>query len=539
MLSERETLWLITATFLVLLMQCGFLLLEGGRVRAKNSINVAQKNVTDLIVSWAMFFIVGFFVMFGVAPPLGDAAAPTAMGLSPLHFLFHMAFCATAASIVSGGVAERMSFRGYLVVTILISALVYPLAGRLTWGDAYDPANIAWLAELGFIDFAGATVVHGVGAACALACAIILGPRLGRFDDQGRALPMPAYNSVLSLAGVLILMIGWLGFNGGGLAPDDPRLAGVMTNTMTAAAFGGLAGLIVGAMLDRGTFLPSRTCNGIIGGLVAITACAHLASTMDAAMLGIVGGAVACFGAEWLLTRARIDDPVDVVATHGLAGIAGTLGLALVAPLDALPAGGRLAQLGVQAFGSACILGLTAAATGVTLKVFARFAGVRVSPDAEIVGLNLSEHGEGTGTDRLQRILADRVEQFGKVDTPIEIDANDEHSELAGVMSRLMQKYDDAKQCLDASEQRFRQFAGTASDWLFETDIHLNVTYFNGARSVSADRSLTPLLDLLGVSEDQRAHVASCLEARTATGTFEAAIRMGPDADGERAVEVR
>ena len=534
--SASDLVWLILATFLVLLMQCGFLLLEGGRVRAKNSINVAQKNVSDIIISWVVFSLFGFALMFGIAPPLG--AVDRVGELSPLHFLFHLGFCATAASIVSGGVAERMTFRAYLMVTVLMAALVYPLAGRLVWGATFTSDTTAWLADLGFVDFSGATVVHGVGAACALVCASVVGPRAGRFDEHGKAQPIPAHNSVLSLTGVLILVVGWLGFNGGALSATDPRLPGVLANTLTAAAFGGLAGMLIGARLDGGHFLPSRTCNGVIGGLVAVTAGAHLMSIFGAALLGALGGWVACQGADVLLRRWRVDDPVDVVATHGLAGILGTLGVAVVAPISTLPAGSRLAQLAVQAVGSLVILSATALATLIALRVYAKFAPLRVSADAEEVGLNFAEHGEGLGSDRLKRMLNDRLQEFGRFSGPLDVSLEDEHSELAGVVSRLMQKYDDAQSELDRSDKRFRQFARTASDWLIETDADLNVVYFDGAIDADALRRGVPLLSVLCVSDLEDARVTACINDREPTGPFEATVEV--DGEGSlRTVEAR
>ncbi|MFK8017241.1 MAG: EAL domain-containing protein [Gammaproteobacteria bacterium] len=531
MLTSSDTLWLITATFLVLLMQCGFLLLEGGRVRSKNSINVAQKNVSDIIVSWAVFMTIGFYVMFGIAPPLGNGDD----ALSPLHFLFQLGFCATAASIISGGVAERMSFRAYLMLTVIVAACIYPVAGRLVWGSLFEPDTHAWLAHIGFIDFAGATVVHGVGAACALASIIVIGPRHGRFDSDGRPVRFPAYNSVLALTGVMILLFGWLGFNGGGLSASDPTLPGVLMNTMTAAAFGGLAGLISGNWFDKGVFRPDRTSNGILGGLVAITASAGMASATDAMIVGTVGGLVGNFGAHFLLHRCRIDDPIDVVATHGLAGFFGTLSVAFVAPESTLPAGSRLAQFAVQAFGSACILSLAFVVTYVALRLFGRFEPVRVSLHSEELGLNYAEHGEAVGTERLQRVLESKIRQFDDDSADIELESDDEHSELASVMTRLMDKYEDARGHLDQSNERFRQFAKTASDWLFETNVDLEVTYISG--SVNPDdrsqlKTGVSVIELLHLEDPELTHVLKRFTSKKPSEEFESRVDFyGPEGD--------
>ena len=188
MASTIDTLWLIVATLLILSMQAGFLLLEGGRVRAKNSINVAQKNVTDLIAAWVAFFIVGSYLMFGSSISVlitGEVQGSSEATLSPLHFVFQVAFCSTAATIVSGAVAERISFRAYLLISATTAGLIYPLAGRLVWGDTYNPEVSALLKDLGFIDFAGSTVVHSLGGWIGLVAILMVGPRLGRFDKNG------------------------------------------------------------------------------------------------------------------------------------------------------------------------------------------------------------------------------------------------------------------------------------------------------------------------------------------------------------------
>ncbi|MFK7888122.1 MAG: EAL domain-containing protein [Gammaproteobacteria bacterium] len=537
-----DTLWLITATFLVLSMQCGFLLLEGGRVRAKNSINVAQKNVSDVIVSWAVFMTFGFFLMYGVAPPLAGDGSTSSSDFNALHFLFQLGFCATAASIVSGGVAERMSFLAYLMLTVVVAALIYPLAGRLVWGDAYNPDTVAWLADLGFIDFAGATVVHGVGAACAAASVVILGSRIGRFDSNGQPRPFASHNSVLSLAGVMILLFGWLGFNGGSLKPSDPVLPLVLINTMTAAAFGGITGLIYGGWQNRGIFRPDCTCNGILGGLVAVTACAHLASTADAMIVGSLGGFVATFGAYTLLHKLRIDDPIDVIATHGLAGIVGTLSVAFVAPVSALPSGSRAEQLMVQGVGSALIIGGAFALSWLALKVYGVWAPVRVSAHAEDLGLNYTEHGQSIGAQRLQRALESKIRNFDAQDGAIELSSDDEHSELADTMARLMDKYEHAQEELDKSKNRFRHFAETASDWLFETDRKLAICLVSSSessRGINLIEEGAALFDVLELSKRDLRHVRACIEEQRPTGTFDASIRKGPLHEDITAVEVR
>ena len=222
---DVSTLWLIFATVLVLSMQAGFLMLEGGRVRAKNSINVAQKNVSDLVVSWVLFIGLGCWLMFGISTndlmEAGSSIAPVSHTLTPMHVIYQMAFCSTAATIVSGSIAERFSFRAYLILIAVIAGCIYPIIGRLVWGNIYDTGATAWLADLGFIDFAGSTVVHSLGAWVGLVAILMVGPRAGRFDENGKPRILQAYNAVIALFGVFVLLFGWLGFNGGSISPSN------------------------------------------------------------------------------------------------------------------------------------------------------------------------------------------------------------------------------------------------------------------------------------------------------------------------------
>ena len=524
-----DTVWLATATFLVLLMQAGFLLLEGGRVRAKNSINVAQKNLSDLVVSWVGFFVVGFFVMFGSSVPVSTGEAPP----GSLQFLYQLGFCATAASIVSGAVAERMSYRAYLLMAALISIVVYPLVGRSVWGDQYITEHTAWLADLGFVDFAGSTVVHCVGAWAGLVAIIKIGPRIGRFDEQGKPVSMPANNTVISMAGVLLLLLGWLGFNGGSTSPGDPLLSIILLNTMTAACFGALAGMAVGARLDHGIFNPGRICNGLLGGLVACTASVHLMSNVDAMAVGLAGGAVANWGADWLSHKLKLDDPVDVVASHGFAGLLGTLAVAFVAPAAALPAGSVAAQFAVQLFGATVVFGFVCGVTWLGLTLANRWVPLRVTAEEEKIGLNYTEHGEAIGTDRLQLALEQRIQDATGFAGQIEVASNDEHSELAHAMNVLLDKHEHARQTINQSEQRFKQFAQTASDWLWETDNQLMISYISAAASDLPDLASMGrgchLFEFFQISETDEAQCRQFIRNTSPLPMFEARITAADD----------
>ena len=503
MQNDIGTLWLIVATVLVLSMQAGFLMLEGGRVRAKNSINVAQKNVTDLVLAWVAFISLGSWIMFGLsASNIMDAdtiMANATHTLSPLHLIYQLAFCSTAATIVSGAVAERFSFRAYMVLTIVVAGLIYPLVGRLVWGDIYNTGARAWLAELGFIDFAGSTVVHSLGAWVGFVAILMIGPRTGRFDEHGNPRNMPAYNAVIALFGVFILLFGWLGFNGGSVPPSDPLLSAVLFATLTAGAFGGCLGMGIGAWLDNGAFNPSRVTSGILGGLVACTASVHLLDMYEAMLVGAAGGAIATYGAHILLHRFKVDDPLDAVATHGFAGVFGTLAVAFVMPVSAIQSSSRLIQFAVQGVGVLVVAIITGVATYLTLTVLKRFMEVRVSADAEHIGLNYTEHGESIGIARLQSALNGTLQDNASFASGVAanaINADDEHSELANTLNQVIGKYESASEQIRIAQNRFKQFAETASDWLWEADANLDITFIHA--NAAENTGYAPLYKLAG-----------------------------------------
>lgn len=469
-MAAVDSLWLLLASFLVLLMQAGFLLLEGGRVRSKNSINVAQKNVSDLMVAWVTFFLFGFAIMYSIPMPMGGESNP-----SPLHFLFQLGFCATAASIVSGGVAERMKFVPYLVLAAVMGGLLYPFIGRLVWGDTYVSSPVTWLADIGFVDYAGGTVVHALGGWAALVAIIMIGPRTDRFNANGDAQPMPSSNSIMSLQGALLLCFGWIGFNAGNISVADPKLAEVVTNTFSTAAFGAAGGAFIGAWLDKGIFNPARTINGMLGGLVTSTASIHVMHPYEAMIFGFIGGALATACAEYLLVRLKLDDPVDVVATHAVAGTFGTLLYAFVAPVEMLVGQSRIMQFGVQLFGAGAVFAIVTITVFTILTIVSRFTTIRVTPEQELLGLNYSEHGESIGMDKLNRALHEKISSDQTFSTPIEIAKGDEHNDTAAMVNLLIERQEEAREAIAASERKFQQFANTASDWLWETDATLSL----------------------------------------------------------------
>ena len=459
--------------------------------------------------------------MFGVSIDAvvdGAVSSETVSPISPLHFIYQAAFCSTAATILSGAVAERFSFRAYLVLTAIVAGLIYPLVGRMVWGDMYNPDVNAWLADVGFIDFAGSTVVHSVGAWVGLVAIIMVGPRVGRFDDNGQPQVMPAHNAVIALFGVFVLIVGWLGFNGGSLSLSDPRLTPVLFNTLSAAVFGGCAGMVVGVIIDKGIFNPTRVTSGLLGGLVACTAGVIYMGMYDAVLIGAAGGVVATYGSHLLLHRFKLDDPLDVVATHGFAGVFGTLSVAFVMPVHEMVSQSRLAQLGIQSAGALIVGIFTVLITWLTLVVLRRFMEMRVSSEAERLGLNYTEHGESIGLTRLKSALDDKLTDNKTFASAMSANTDDEHSEIASTLNKVIGRYESASEQILEAQKRFQQFAETASDWLWEADSELNVTFIHssstsGATLVNLDqligRNLLDILSFTAIELEQfKSHIA-------------------------------
>lgn len=385
-LTATDTVWIAIAAALVFFMQAGFALLESGLSRAKNSLNVVMKNYMDLCVGTLVFWAVGFGLMFGTSTNgwfgqdqfmLNQANASTWAML-----LFQIMFAATAATIASGAMAERTRYVGYLCGAVVITGLIYPLFGNWAWN------NNGWLAQMGFIDFAGSTVVHSIGGWCALAGIMVVGPRLGRFDSQGKPRTIPGHNLSYVALGGFILWFGWFGFNGGSTLSASVDIVKVNLNTQLAAAAGAV-GSVIYRMVSRRPVLLTETVNGSLAGLVAVTAGCAVMAPGFAVITGLVAGALAAFGARILLAF-RLDDVVGAVPVHAFAGAWGTLAAGLFYDGDLFNGQRVMVQLlgVIVAFGWAFFTAL------IMYMLVSILAGLRAPALHEQRGLDLSEHAE-------------------------------------------------------------------------------------------------------------------------------------------------
>jgi Amt family ammonium transporter len=389
-----DTLWVTIAAMLVFFMQPGFGLVEAGFIRAKNTCNILTKNFLDYCLASLMFFIVGYAFMFGEGTFIGwdgfflinvpDVIAGTNVQ-KWAYWFFQAAFCGAAATIVAGGMAERMKFPAYLIYTVVISALVYPIVGHWIWGGG-------WLAKMGFKDFAGSTVVHATGGWAAFIGTVLMGPRLGKYVN-GKAKAIAGHNIPLACLGVFILWFGWFGFNPGSTIAvgDGKGLSLVAMNTNLSAAAGAVTAMIVVWILMGKPDL-SMTMNGALAGLVAITAPCAFVTPVASILIGAIGGVIVVLGVL-LLDHIRVDDPVGAVPVHGMNGLWGTIAVGLFDVNDGLFYGGGGKLLGTQVLGTLCVSLFVIASMGLVFFVIKKTVGLRVGRDEELRGLDIGEHG--------------------------------------------------------------------------------------------------------------------------------------------------
>ena len=408
--TNLNVVWTLIAGILVFTMQAGFALVETGFTRAKNAANIMMKNLMDFAAGSLAFYILGAALMFGASKAagwlgwggLGMPSLSTGEGVWDWTFLFFQTmFAATAATIVSGAVAERIEFKSYLIYSVIVSAIVYPISGHWMWGSLAGEASQGWIEALGFHDFAGSTVVHSVGGWIALAGAIALGPRIGKYRPDGRPNPIPGHSLVLGTLGVFLLWIGWFGFNPGSYTQGIGSIGRVAMTTNLAACAGTISALVT-AWVIMGKPDLTMALNGSLAGLVAITAPCDLVTANASIVIGLVAGVLVVFSV-FALDKIHIDDPVGAVSVHCVNGVWGTLAVGLFAAPAAAGYGNEMAGLfygggfkflGVQLVGA----GMTAVwALGTGLAIFfalKKLGILRVSAKTELKGLDVTEHGQ-------------------------------------------------------------------------------------------------------------------------------------------------
>ncbi len=401
-----DVVWVLIAAFLVFFMQAGFAMVEAGFTRAKNASNIIMKNLMDFAIGSIIFFAFGFAFMFG--EDIGGFIGSTGffgtssmehLGLSipiEVFIIFQTVFAATAATIVSGAMAERTKFLAYVIYSAVISLIIYPVVGHWTWGGG-------WLSKMGFIDFAGSTVVHSVGGWAALVGAAIIGPRIGKYGENGKVYAIPGHNITLGALGVFILWFGWFGFNPGSTLAanlDTGRIA--MTTNLAAAA--GACTVMIMTWLKYGKPDVSMTLNGALGGLVAITAGTAAVSMWGAVAIGTIAGFVIVYGIEFIDKVLKIDDPVGAIGVHGLCGSTGTILVGLFATEGGLLYGGGVKLLLVQLTGVMAVAAWTLITTFILFKTLKATVGLRVDRQDEELGLDHGEHATQAYADFVLKV---------------------------------------------------------------------------------------------------------------------------------------
>ena len=401
-LADVDILWTCLAAFLVFFMQAGFALVETGFTRAKNACNIIMKNLMDFSIGSLCFWMIGFGLMFGVSSGFvgtsgfffdanaEDSILPGNFGWAFL--IFQTVFAATAATIVSGAMAERTKYAGYLAYSVGITVIVYPIFGSWAWNGLVGAEGSAgWLEGLGFLDFAGSTVVHSVGGWAALAGAIVLGARAGKYKD-GKPQPIPGHNIPLAALGVFILWLGWFGFNPGSTtAVGGGDLAFIAVTTNLAAAAGAVGAMITSWFMFKKPD-TSFALNGALAGLVAITAGCDIMSPATAALTGLVGGVIVVF-AVLFFDKIGIDDPVGAISVHGVCGAWGTLAIGLLAPEYGILFGNGAGQLITQLIGVGAAFAWAFPVSFVIFLAIKHTIGLRASAEEEMAGLDYTEHG--------------------------------------------------------------------------------------------------------------------------------------------------
>ena len=397
--SAVNTIWVLVGAALVFFMQAGFAMVETGFTRAKNAGNIIMKNLMDFAIGTPLYWITGFGIMFAGSGALiggfdpfvrGDYSAILPAGVPlPAYLIFQTVFCATAATTVSGAMAERTKFITYCIYSFIISLVVYPVEAHWVWGAT------PWLTDMGFTDFAGSACIHMVGGITAFIGAAMLGPRIGKYDKNGKARPILGHNILIGALGVFILWFGWYGFNGAA-ATDTMQLSQIFATTTVAPAVATVSAMIF-TWIRNGKPDVSMSLNGSLAGLVAVTAgCANV-DVIGSFIIGAVAGVLVCVAVYFIEDKLKVDDPVGAVAVHGCNGIWGTIAVGLFDYKDGLFYGGGVHHLLIQLLGIVCIAGWTIVTMTIVFTVLKKTIGLRVSAQEEVEGLDSTEHGLESG----------------------------------------------------------------------------------------------------------------------------------------------
>ncbi len=442
MILSADLSWVLLSSFLVALMQAGFACLESGFVRAKNSINVSLKNLVDFCISSTVFTVIGFALMFG--PSLGGWIGipyfPLTDGTEPrlvVFLIFQIMFCGTSATIISGAVSERMRFSGYLIVTVVVAGVLYPITGHWIWNGSDLGQVNGWLGQVGFIDFAGSTAVHSVGGWISLAAILVIGPRLGRFGPLGR--PIEGHNLPMATLGVFLLWFGFFGFNGGSTLALNEEVPRIIVNTALSGATGGIAAMAASWWLQKRPHVD-RIINGVIGGLVAICAGCHLLGGVAAMIVGAVAGVLVVLTMA-MLERFSIDDVIGAVPSHLVSGMWGTLSVGLFAPVALFRHDwGRAHQILVQFEGIAAVGLFVFGVSYVGLRMLNRVLPLRVSAADERIGLNIAEHDATTTLLDLITQM-DQQARLGDFSRPVVVEPETEAAHIAVFYNAVLDKF--------------------------------------------------------------------------------------------------
>ena len=453
-LTNIDLLWILISSFLVFLMQFGFALIETGTVRTKNTINVAMKNLIDTVFGIIFFWLIGFGIMFGIDSSGIIGTSNYLIDGKDLElnalFFFQAMFAATAITIVSGAVAERIKFNGYIVVSIIVSAIIYPLYGHWAWNEN------GWLAQLGFVDFAGSTVVHSIGAWVGLAGTIILGPRLGKFKN-GEIKHFAPSNHNFIVFGVFILLFSWFGFNAGSLFKFNFETTSILLNTLIAAVFGGLGAWII-TLFYKEKVAVEVFSFGILAGLVGITAGCYELTLIQSAIVGFISSILMYYTDQFISKKLKIDDPLSVISIHGVAGVWGTLAVGIFAKI---PEGlTRFEFINVQAIGviSAFIFAFSSGL--ILFFILSKLNLLRVRKKHEVIGLNVSEHNAKLPwVDTIESIT--NIMKTGNLDKKVYVERDTEVGIVAKFFNHLLGQLRVKNEKLTNSNENLRKKAYT------------------------------------------------------------------------------